>query len=256
MSIKADQRMVFLCLLVAGLIGSLAGVPLTIAVLSDPAVGGPVDPQTIWLSALREALLVLAPASALGLWLGKKVGLGAILPEATGPDAAGLGGRVRPILGVSVAVGLAFAAPGIIGLFLFPPGDFGPGLGNPTPIDWLLRSLSAALTEEIAFRLGLMTVLVWLIAVVVRKPGTNDSVFWAGNALAALVFAGFHLPPVLSVDTPNWGLVFSIVLFNGLAGLAMGWLYARYSLVSSMLAHFVADVVQHVIPRALAAIAG
>jgi hypothetical protein len=251
-----SNRAVLLWLLAAGLVGSLAGVPFTLAVLADPAAGGPVDPQSVWVAALREALLLLAPASAVGLWFGRRVGLGAVLPNRVVPGGAGVWGRVRPILGVSVAVGLAIAAPGIIGSFVFQAADFGPGLGNPTPVDWLARSFSAALTEEIVFRLGLMTCLVWVIAAVVRKAGTDRSVFWAGNTLAALVGASFHLPPLLSAATPNWGLVTMVVLFSGLAGVALGWLYARYSLVSAMLAHFVADFVQHVIPRTLAMVSG
>ncbi len=251
-----SNRTLFIWLLVAGLVGVLAGVPFTLAVLSDPAAGGPVDPQSVWVAALREALLLLAPSSAVGLWFGRRVGLGAVFPNRTVPGGAGLWGRLRPILGVSAAFGLALATPGIVGLFIFQAADFGPGLGNPTPVDWLLRSFSAALTEEIAFRFGLMTFLVWAIAAGLRRAGTDRSVFWVGNTLAALVFASFHLPLLLASATPNWGLVILVVLFNGLAGLAMGWLYARYSLVSAMLAHFVADFVQHVIPRTLTVLFG
>ena len=74
---------------------------------------------------------------------------------------------------------------------------------------------------------------------------------WIGNFLAALVFAGAHLPPILSVDVPNCGLVVVVVVFNGLAGVVMGWLYVRYCLLAAIFAHFIADVVQHVIPRLL-----
>lgn len=245
-----SSRTLFFWLLVAGFVGTLAGVPFTLAVLADPAAGGPVDPLDVWMGALREALLLLAPASAVGLWLGKKVGLGAVIPQGDS-SGRGLWGRVRPIIGVSVTVGLVLAVPGIIGFFAVPAADFGPGLGNPTPVDWLLRSFSAAITEEIAFRFGLLTLFVWMIAAVSRKPGTDGSVFWAGNTLAALVGASLHLPPLLSAATPNWGLVITVVLFSGVAGLALGWLYARFSLVAAMLAHFVADVIQHVIPRTL-----
>jgi membrane protease YdiL (CAAX protease family) len=132
---------------------------------------------------------------------------------------------------------------------MFSEGNFGPGMGNPTPLDWLLRSLSAALTEEIFFRLGLMTLFVWMIRFIVRKPAFDKPSLWIGNLLAALVFAGAHLPPSLSVDVPNWNLVVLVVVFNSLAGIVLGWLYVRYCLIAAIFAHFVADFVQHVIPR-------
>ena len=77
----------------------------------------------------------------------------------------------------------------------------------------------------------------------------DDIIFWSGNILAALVFAGFHLPHILSSETPNWNLVYLIIIFNGIAGIALGWLYARYCLLSAIVAHFIADFVQHVVPR-------
>jgi hypothetical protein len=219
------------------LIGCAAGVPLSIAVLNDPAAGGPVNPLTVWFRALKEFGFLLIPASVLGLWLGRKM------------DLVRISARVQSFIIPSIAAGLALAIPGLIGRVIFQGGDFGPGMNNPTTLEWLLRSLSAALTEEIFFRLGLLTLLVWMIRYFVRKPGFDRSSLWIGNFLAAFVFAGAHLPPILSVDVPNWSLVALVVVFNSLAGVVMGWLYVRYCLLAAIFAHFVADVVQHVIPR-------
>jgi len=44
-----------------------------------------------------------------------------------------------------------------------------PGLGNPNVLEWTLRCLSAALTEEIAFRFGAMSLFVWVIRSVVKR---------------------------------------------------------------------------------------
>ena len=73
---KTTDRVLFVWLLFTGLLGSLIGVPYTISVLMDPAAGGPIDPRLAWLSAIGEALLFLAPASAIGIWLGKQTGMG------------------------------------------------------------------------------------------------------------------------------------------------------------------------------------
>lgn len=205
--------------------------------LDDPAAGGPISPQTVWLRALGEAVFFIVPASVLGLWLGKRM------------DITRISERVQSYILPSVTMGLTLAIPGLIGRFIIPQGDFGPGMGNPSPLEWLFRSLSAALTEEIVFRLGMMTLFVWMIRLIVKKPAFSNPSLWVGNLLAALVFAGAHLPPVLSVDAPNWNLVILIVVFNSLAGVVMGWLYVRYCLLAAIVAHFFADFVQHVIPR-------
>ena len=184
-----------------------------------------------------EAMFFLVPSSVLGLWLVRKM------------DLARISGRVHSFIIPSIVVGLALAIPGLVGRVIFSQEDFGPGMNNPTPLEWLLRSLSAALTEEIAFRLGLMTLFIWVIRLIVRKSSFDEPSMWIGNLLAALVFAGAHLPQVLLVDVPNWNLVVLVVVFNGLAGVVMGWLYVRYCLLAAIVAHFVADFVQHVIPR-------
>jgi hypothetical protein len=234
---SGQDRILLFWLILAGLIGCAAGVPLNIAVLNDPAAGGPIDPQTVWFRALREFMFLLIPASVIGLWLARKMNL------------ARISERVSSYIIPSIAVGLAIASPGLIGRIIIPQGDFGPGMANPTPLEWLLRSVSAALTEEIFFRLGLMTLFIWLIRVVVRKSSFNEPSLWIGNFLAALIFAGAHLPPILSVDAPNWNLIILVVVFNSVAGVIMGWLYVRYCLMAAILAHFIADLVQHVIPR-------
>ncbi len=184
-----------------------------------------------------EFVFLLIPASVLGLWLGKKLTITKISE------------RVPFFIVPSISVGLGLAIPGLMGRVVISQGDFGPGMSNPTPLEWLFRSLGAALSEEIFFRLGLMTILVWIIRSFTRNPIFDKSSLWIGNLLAALVFAGAHLPPVLSVDVPNWNLVILIVVFNTLGGVVLGWLYARFCLLAAIFAHFLADFVQHVIPR-------
>ena len=73
-------------------------------------------------------------------------------------------------------------------------------------------------------------------------------VLWVANILAAVLFGVGHLPTATAIGLPMTGLlVTQIIVLNGLAGLAFGWLYWRYGLESAMLAHFSADIVLHVI---------
>ena len=103
---RRTDRLLFAWLLLAGLLGSLIGVPYTIAVLMDPAAGDPVDPRAAWLSALVEAFLFLAPASAVGVWLGKRVGLGPRLLRELVSRAPGRWAHLCSCLLPAVLVGL------------------------------------------------------------------------------------------------------------------------------------------------------
>jgi membrane protease YdiL (CAAX protease family) len=130
-----------------------------------------------------------------------------------------------------------------------------PGLDNPNTLEILLRALGAALTEEIFFRLGLMTFLVWGIRFIVKRPAIHTPSLWAANVLAALVFAAAHLPQLTFFQTHSWTLLIPFVLVSGGAGTIMGWLYMRYGLISAVVAHLIVDLVVYVIPRLLAPLA-
>ncbi len=239
----------FSLLFFAGLLGCIIGVPLTIAALEGQSGGASVNHLTIWLKALAEALFLLAPASAVGIWLGKKIGLGARVLTGLINKTPGTAKQIRAFLAPSLVVALLVAIPGLIAWFTMPRDAFGPGLANPTPFEWLLRSLSAALTEEIFFRLGLMTLFVWIARLILKKPEFESRSLWIGNFMAALFFGAAHLPNLLSSGSPDWNMVMLVLVFNTLAGLVMGWLYMRYGLLSAVLTHFLADFVQHVMPR-------
>lgn len=247
---QARNGRLFVWLLLAGLVGTLAGAPFTLAVLGDPAAGGPVDPRTIWLSAVAEALLFLAPASAVGVWLGGKVGLGPrVLSEivSRSPEAWK---HLRAALLPAMLVGLVL---GLVGLsqYLLPRGSLGPGLANPTAFEWFLRSISAGLTEEIFFRLGLMTLFVWAIRSLVKNPGFDEGSLWVGNVSAALVFAGAHLPQIVLSGSAASNVVIPIVAVSTASGTIMGWVYMRYGFISAVAAHSIVDVVVYVVPKML-----
>ena len=239
---QRTDRVLFVWLLLASLFGILIGVPWSIAILRDSA--------TVWLSAAVEVLFFLTPASAVGVWLGKKVGLGSRLRELVsgmpgGWEHVGLGLLPAMLVGLTL---------GVVGLFAqnsIPKSALMPGLNNPNTFEWFLRCLSAALTEEILFRLGLMTFFVWILRSIVKKPAIDIPSLWVGNLLAALVFAGGHLP---QLTFHGRSLLIPVVMFSTSAGMVMGWLYMRHGLVSAIAAHFIGDLMVYVVPRLVAAI--
>ena len=242
---QRTDRVLFVWLLLAGLFGSLIGVPWAIAVLRDPA--------SVWLSAVVEVLLFITPASAVGVWLGKKVVLGSRLRDLVSGMPEGWE-HVRPSLLPALLVGLTLGVVGFFAQNSIPKSAWIPGLNNPDTFEWFLRCLSAALTEEILFRLGLMTLFVWVIGSIVKRPAIHVPSLWFGNLLSALLFAAAHLPQ-LTFQRHGWSLLIPVVMFSSSASMIMGWLYMRYGLVSAIVAHFVGDLVVYVIPRLVAVIA-
>ena len=240
---QRTDRVLFVWLLLAGLFGSLIGVPWAIAVLRDPA--------TAWLSAVVEVLLFLIPASAVGVWLGKKVGLGSRLRELVSRMPGGWE-QVRLGLLPAMLVGLTLGVVGFFAQNSIPKSALMPALNNPNTFEWSLRCLSAALTEEILFRLGLMTFFVWVIRSIVKRPAIHVPSLWVGNLLSALLFAAAHLPQ-LTFQRYGWSLLIPFVTFSSSAGMIMGWVYMRYGLISAVVAHLVCDLVVNVIPRMLLA---
>lgn len=233
----------FWWLVCISLFGALVGVPWAVAVSGDPALA--------W-SEAGSSLLQLIPACAVGVWLGPRVGLGPGLREFVS-RVPGAWETVRKGLMPGILVGLAIGGVVLLGVSSMPENARIPGWDDPTIFEVLLRCLSAALTEEIAFRFGLMTLSAWLIWLGLKRPGTHEGLLWIGNLLAALLFASAHLPG-LPPEAWNPAMLVPILSVNAAAGLIMGWLFMRYGLVSAIGAHFVADVVQGVIPRLVALI--
>jgi len=231
---QSSNRTLFASLLLASLLGVLLGVPFTIAVLGD------LDPLRLWRDAGIEFLFFLAPASAVGVWLSQRVDLGPKLLREFVSRTPGRLKRTLSMLLPATVIGVMLGLPLLLGA--------GPKYAGPTPLDLFLRALSAALTEEIFFRLGLMTLFVWILRTFVSKSGSTEPSLSIGILLAALLFAAAHLPGHVTSETATWNLVVGILLFNSFGGMLMGWLYSRHGLLSAVLAHFLGDVVGHAIP--------
>ena len=247
---------VFGVLMLGAVLGAVALLPYTLAVLSrPPAPPGPLPLALLVVASVVQTVVLTGIAAGLGLWLGDRVGLGAPLLRdwlggdptapwrfvASLPLASALGVLVAVVI---FAVELLVYAPRIAVLQAAARSTPSEGVG-------ILSALYGAIDEEILLRLGLMTVLVWVITRVTRTSTSSGWQFWAANFISALLFGLGH-PPATSVLLPLTPLVVSrAVLLNGLAGVVFGWLYWRRGLLSAMAAHFASDVVLHVIAPAL-----
>jgi vacuolar-type H+-ATPase subunit I/STV1 len=109
-----------------------------------------------------------------------------------------------------------------------------------------LASFYGGIVEEVACRLLLISLFVWLLAQLNGRQA-RLWMFVTAILLAALLFGAGHLPAAFAIGMAHTPLMIGrIVLLNALFGLVTGTLFWKYGLEHAMLAHFCADLVLHV----------
>jgi hypothetical protein len=156
-------------------------------------------------------------------------------------------------LPATLSVGLAVAlALYVLERYVFLPHLPAVFHDTKTRISFWKRALTpfyGGVDEEILLRLFVMSGLAWLIGLVWRSADGTVAMgaLWAANLLAALLFGLGHLPATARM-TPLTPLVVTRgLVLNGFAGLAFGFLYIYYGLEAAMIAHFLLDIVMHLI---------
>lgn len=234
-------------LLLAAVLASVAVMPFTYAVMSQRP--GRPGAGVTKVSDLAENALVETLVSwcmlSFGLRARRSLGQGiSLLAEwPAADDEAKI--RLRKTLLLAVVVGLLIgAADAVAGYFIEPmmPKPQRP-LADPPAWTGLLASAGAGIQEEIWFRLGIMTALVWLGTRLVRRTTPGAGAVWTANLLAALLFGAIHIPQAVLFYGPSTLVASYTILGNAIPGMVFGWLYWRYGLVTAIISHFAADVV-------------
>lgn len=234
----------------------LAVVPIVAARPPAPTAG-----TSSWaLAFASDALLALLAAGlavALGLLLGDRANLGLLYDGAAGGGVGAWMRRSLPLatgLGVSFGVLTALSLQALISLSLLPHDLFSEV--QRAPWKGLLASLSAGIKEEILLRFGLMTLLAWLVAVIMRRKRAGAASIWLANVVAALLFGVAHIPAASSVTALTATVVVVALAFNGIAGITFGWLYWHHGILAAIASHIAADIVLQVLYPLLAQACG
>ena len=115
-------------------------------------------------------------------------------------------------------------------------------------------AFESSVLEEVVFRLLLLSCLVWLLARGWRGDvrEASPTVVWSAILVSFLAFGLAHLPSWISVAQATPLLVSSVLVLNGMAGIALGQVYWRWGLEAAVVCHFAADLaVQGIGPRLL-----
>lgn len=240
-----DWRL-FLILVLVCVPGVLVAVPAAVSSLLAAArqrlpEGKELPRREVMLvTSLVPPFLFMAIAAAAGTALAPRVGLGAPFFQALtagDPVWPALRPQLLPAVGLGVAGTLVLLAAyyGFFWRRLDPESAHTVDeLRNKLGI-WC-RVLYGGVAEEVLMRWGLMTVLVWLGALLVGEPSAG--VMWAVILGSGVLFGLGHAPGVLAAGAKPTLLLFVAIIFLNLgAGTLFAWLYWRYGLEAAMMAH-------------------
>lgn len=239
---------VFGVLVVAALVGSATLVPYQLAFAGLEFADVPLAALVV--SILLNGLIV-SIAALVGLYLGDSVGLGAPIIEnwisGNRPSHRPLGraalwgvGTGVLIVVLSIAVFNPLIVEDVIDPTTFP--EISPALGA-------LASVGAGITEEMLFRLGLVTLLVWLGFRLGARTDDDERpatwLVWGAIVVVSLAFGAAHLPATSEIFRLTPAVIARAFVLNGVGGVVFGWLYWRRGLLAAMIAHFSTDIVLH-----------
>jgi hypothetical protein len=125
-----------------------------------------------------------------------------------------------------------------------------------TPMTWLgLASsvLYGGIIEEVLMRLGVMTLMVWVLWKI--SGALSPWMYIVAIGVSALLFAAGHLPITFQLlcqpGSDCTPLVVRALLLNGIGGVGFGYLYWRHGLGAAMLAHMLTHVLMQLVVRPL-----
>lgn len=241
----------YITLLIASIFGAIAIWPYTFT--SMDLLQNLQVPLYVFLAGqIIQTIIMYAIIILIGLYLAKKVGLG--LPILEGwLEGREVKNYLKSILGISIGLGL-FVGILIVGLdylFSFAGATINVTQAAVNPPAWqgFLASFYGGINEEILLRLFLMTIIAWIIFKIKKtKEGNPTSTgMWLAIVLAAVLFGAGHLPIVMAMTTLTPMVIARTIIINAIGGIIFGWLYWKKGLESSMISHFSADIVLHVI---------
>lgn len=112
----------------------------------------------------------------------------------------------------------------------------------------VLISVSASIGEEVWFRLGIMTVLVWVASKIFNYKNHKSLIVWTILILVSFIFGMAHFPQLVSHDAAKPLAIVGTLFGNVAVGIIYGWFYWKRGLLAAIIAHFSVDIAIHAIP--------
>lgn len=237
-----------LTLILGGLITGLMVLPFTFALIKLPEE---VPMALVITAQMIQLVVIVALASLMGMLMTKGAGLPgmpvleALLAHRPLPFGTGKQMKQAVILGLLGGV--------LVVVLCIPFWDMSIALmKDEMGVAWWKGALSCfygGFTEEILFRLSMMTFFAWLL----KKFKLKDSAVWISIIITGVIFGLGHLGITGALAEITFDVIARAVLLNGSLSIIYGILYWKRNLESAMIAHFSTDVVLHIlIPHIIA----
>jgi hypothetical protein len=242
-----NRKKIYLGLILAilGLIGtaSLLTMDFPLPAEIEAALKESFTPAQIKLLLLINPAILVIVAVIVGTILHQKVNVRVpIIEKWVGINKEPL--DVAGIIKSGISGGIIAGIVVVLVVLLFKPMMLAEyeKLSQSLQLTLAARFLYGGITEEILLRFGLMTLIVWLGAKVLK--GTKPAAYWIGIVLAAVLFAIGHFPAVYGViENPGIILLTYVFIGNTAGGLIFGWLFWKKGLESAFIAHVFIHVV-------------
>ena len=241
---------IFWALLAAALCGSFAVLPYVIEVFSKAGVlEAPANRTPLYVvMQVLHLILIYGIAIALGLLLAPKVDLRYPILSRwfNGTSSFAPTGTLR----VALVAGILCGAVSVLVLYavILPNAPNFPKEASVPLWKRFLVCIYGGINEELVMRLCLLALFLWVLQRIFRRSArSSPAIFWSANTLVALLYGAAYLPAIAKVVPLTPFLVLSVVSLVGAVGLVYGRLTWRRGLEAAMLAHFVSDLVLHLL---------
>lgn len=246
---------VVIILLIMSIIGIIAVTPYSLTLQSDIIKDLPISQEILIFTSIIQSIIMFFALIVIGYYISKKIGLGTPILEKLSKGKKVIN-DIKKILPISAGLGASVGALIIILdlAFYYLSGPISStAIETPSIFQGFLASFYGGINEEIMFRLFLMSVFILIINFIIKqKEGkTKKIVAWTAIIITAVVFGILHLPVTSAITEITPVIILRAIILNGVAGIVFGWLYWKKGLESSMISHFSADIVLHVLLPAI-----
>ncbi len=201
------------------------------------------DLTTVVISSLVLGIILVF----IGLWVSSRANLGA-------PVIAGIFSKKpvnelvkRDAMLSSILLAVIIALI-LLGLFEIQK-EFYPlphKLSRPSKPFYALVSFSAGITEEIMFRLGLMSLIITGIQFLKNVENPSNKMVWTGIIISGVFFGLIHLPLSKNFVELTPFTIGVTMIGNLITGSTFGWIFWKRGLIVAIVSHIVFDLVFHV----------
>ena len=203
-----------------------------IAELNASGLGGfPIDILLGVITAMQSVFYGIV-LGAIGIWLSKKIGLWRDERAIT---------KNPLIISIIMAVvgGVLMIMPDILFFGQYCEAIANSYINKPTVAYMLATVTYGAVIEEVMLRLFFMSLIAFLLHKISKNQSLTPSniLLIISNIIAAILFAAGHLPATIQMLGASPLIIARCFILNGGLGLIFGWLYRKYGLRYSMIAH-------------------